>query len=302
MLAACLAAVVWIAFSSLAGLPINASHALIGGFGGAAVARTAYLYGWDSAFTTLVPTGWLTVFGFALAAPLVGYGVGRWLGPMARRRLADRSMTSRQVQLTASAALSLSHGLNDAQTAMGLIVVSLVATGHQLGSDIPGWAALSSHLALGLGVLLGSRRVVRRVGENLTRLKLADGSAAQAGAAFAVLGSSLLGAPVSATHALAGAVAGVGSSKPRAAVRWRTAARIFQVWVLTFPASAVLGVLIYGLGLVADRAIDGELVGRFWRRNSPNAVNSGQIRPLGGVAKLVGRPDRRPIAGRSRSY
>ncbi len=121
----------------------------------------------------------------------------------------------------------MSHGLNDAQTAMGLIVASLVATGHQLGPDAPGWAALSSHAALALGVLLGSRRVVRRVGQNLTRMNLADGSAAQAGAAAAVLGSSLMGAPVSATHALAGAVAG-GSAKPRAAVRWRTAVKIFR--------------------------------------------------------------------------
>jgi inorganic phosphate transporter, PiT family len=151
----------------------------------------------------------------------------------------------RKLQLLSAAAFSLAHGANDAQKTAGLITGVLFAAGRIKGFEVPYWVLMASYSAIGLGTLSGGWRIVRTMGARLTRLKPRSGFCAETGAAIAVLFSTVLGTPVSSTHAIAGAIAGVGSIQRMKAVRWGLATNIVWAWVMTIPAAAILALLSY---------------------------------------------------------
>src|SRR5215468_4987541 len=153
----------------------------------------------------------------------------------------------RKLQLISAGAFSLSHGANDAQKTMGIITGVLVASGYQKTFTVPIWVILAAHAAIALGTLCGGWRIVHTMGGRLTRLKPRSGFCAETGAAASVLLSTYMGTPVSTTHAIAGAIAGVGSIQRMKAVRWGIATNIVWAWVLTIPAAAIIAALSYFL-------------------------------------------------------
>jgi PiT family inorganic phosphate transporter len=157
----------------------------------------------------------------------------------------------RRLQLVSAASFSLSHGSNDAQKTMGIVTGVLVASGFQKSFDIPVWVILAAGTAIGLGTLSGGWRIVRTMGTRLTRLKPRSGFCAETGAAGAVLIATSMGLPVSTTHAIAGAIAGVGSIQRLKAVRWGIATNIMWAWVLTIPMAALIAWLTFCLLHVA---------------------------------------------------
>jgi len=203
-------------------------------------------------FEGLIAGQWSLTIIFILAAPLIGL-VSAYLLMIAVYWLFRRSTPTkmdlyfRKFQLISAAAFSLSHGSNDAQKTMGIITGVLVASGFQKNFEIHIWVILAAHAAIALGTLSGGWRIVRTMGTRLTRLKPRSGFCAETGAAGAVLLASHLGLPVSTTHAIAGAIAGVGSIQRLKAVRWGIATNIVWAWVLTIPMSALIAWMAFRL-------------------------------------------------------
>ncbi len=237
ILAGLIGAVLWNVLTWYLGLPISSSHSLIGGYAGAAVAK-AGMHG-------LVVGKWPTTLEFIVVAPLIGLTLGfalmlsvYWIFHAFSPAQMDRWF--RHLQILSASLLSCAHGTNDAQKTMGIITAVLVASGLQKGFHVPGWVILASAAAMGLGTLSGGWRVVRTMGTRLTRLKPRSGFCAEAGAAISILFATWMGLPVSTTHVVAGAVAGVGSIQRVKAVRWNVATDIVTAWVLTIPAAALV--------------------------------------------------------------
>jgi PiT family inorganic phosphate transporter len=244
LLAGLSGAIVWNILTWFFGLPISSSHALIGGYAGAAFAK-AGIHGlilgrWPStvAFIVLAPALGLA-FGFALMI-LVYRVFHRWTPARMDRYF-------RHAQLLSAALLSSAHGTNDAQKTMGIITAVLVSGHIQSKFSVPYWVIMLSASAMGLGTLSGGWRVVRTMGTRLTRLKPRSGFAAETGAALSILLATHLGLPVSTTHVVAGSIAGVGSIQRVRAVRWSMAANIVLAWVLTIPAAAMVAATSYFL-------------------------------------------------------
>jgi PiT family inorganic phosphate transporter len=241
--AALIGAVLWNILTWYAGIPISSSHSLIGGYAGAAVAK-AGVHG-------LILGKWPSTLAFIVLAPLIGLVLGfslmiliYWV--FRRRTPAQMDRYFRHAQIGSAALLSCAHGTNDAQKTMGIITAVLVAGGFQDTFQVPDWVILASATAMGLGTLSGGWRVVRTLGTRLTRLKPRSGFCAETGSAIAILLATWLGLPVSTTHAVTGAVAGVGSIQRVRAVRWNVAGNIVVAWVVTIPAAAcVSGVIFY---------------------------------------------------------
>jgi inorganic phosphate transporter, PiT family len=236
ILAGLVGAIVWNLLTWYVGLPISSSHALIGGYAGAALAKA----GWNG----LVEGKWPSTLAFIVLAPLLGlilgytlmlavYWIFRHISP------AKMDRWFRHLQLVSASLLSCAHGTNDAQKSMGIITAVLVAGGVQKGFHVPDWVILACACAMGLGTLSGGWRVVRTMGTRLTRLKPRSGFCAETGAAISILFATSLGLPVSTTHVVAGAIAGVGSIQRVRAVRWNVASDIVTAWVLTIPAAAL---------------------------------------------------------------
>jgi len=238
-------AILWDLITWWLALPTSSSHALIGGYAGAAVAHAGLVRGFRHSFEGLIAGQWSLTIVFIFAAPLIGMisayllmiGV-YWLFRRATPRKMD--FYFRKLQLVSAASFSLSHGSNDAQKTMGIITGVLVASGFQKNFDIPVWVILAAGTAIGLGTLSGGWRIVHTVGARLTRLKPRSGFCAETGAAGAVLLATSLGLPVSTTHAIAGAIVGVGSIQRLKAVRWGIATNIMWAWVLTIPMAALI--------------------------------------------------------------
>ncbi|MGA2274799.1 MAG: inorganic phosphate transporter [Bryobacteraceae bacterium] len=245
-------AILWDLITWWLALPTSSSHALIGGYAGAAVAHAGIVRGFIHSFEGLIAGQWSLTIVFILAAPLIGM-VSAYLLMIAVYWLFRRSTPSkmdfyfRKFQLVSAAAFSLSHGSNDAQKTMGIVTGVLVASGFQKTFEIHLWVILAAHAAIALGTLSGGWRIVRTMGTRLTRLKPRSGFCAETGAAGAVLLASHLGLPVSTTHAIAGAIAGVGSIQRLKAVRWGIATNIVWAWVLTIPMSALIAWLAFRL-------------------------------------------------------
>jgi len=252
ILAGVVGAIVWDLLTWLLALPTSSSHALIGGYAGAALARVGFTRGLSQSFHALTPGSWALTLTFIFLAPLIGLVAAyllmvlvHWL--FRKSSPARMDFYFRKFQLLSAAAFSLSHGTNDAQKTMGIITSLLVTSGFQKTFHVQVWVILSAHAAIALGTLSGGWRIVHTMGGRLTRLKPRSGFCAETGAAGAVLLATHLGLPVSTTHAIAGAIAGVGSIQRLKAVRWGLAANIVWAWVLTIPASAIIAWICFAI-------------------------------------------------------
>jgi len=241
ILAGLTGAIVWDLLTWWWGLPTSSSHALIGGFAGAAVAKAG--------FGSLIASGLLKIGLFMVLAPLIGLTIGFAMMLISLRTFraetpgrVDRFF--RRGQLVSAAAYSLGHGTNDAQKTMGIIAVLLFTTGH-LGPEfyVPFWVVLAAHAALGLGTMAGGWRIVKTMGMRITKLRPIGGFSAETAGAVTLIGTAMAGIPVSTTHTISGAIMGVGSIQRFSAVRWGVAGRIVGAWILTIPASAAVAAL-----------------------------------------------------------
>jgi PiT family inorganic phosphate transporter len=246
ILAGILGAIAWDLLTWWFGLPTSSSHALMGGYAGAAMARVALTKGVHNSFDALLASGWTMTLIFIAVAPLLGLLLAYvmmiavyWLFRKATPQRMD--VWFRRAQLVSAGMLSWSHGTNDAQKTMGIITGVLVTSGYLKTFDIPIWVILAAHAAIALGTLSGGWRIVHTMGRRLTKLKPRSGFCAETAAACSILFATGLHLPVSTTHVTAGAIAGVGSIQRLKAVRWGVAANILWAWVLTIPASAIVG-------------------------------------------------------------
>jgi PiT family inorganic phosphate transporter len=242
ILAGLLGAIIWNLITWYFGLPTSSSHALFGGYGGAAVARAG--------FGAIIASGWTKTLIFIVVAPLIGMLVGLVV-MTAIFHLFQDSMPSkvdrwfRRLQLLSAAAYSLMHGANDAQKTMGIITGALVTGGYLTTFDVPLWVVLAAHAAIGLGTLSGGWRIIKTMGTKITKLQPVGGFAAETGAAVAIYTATALGVGISTTHTITGAIIGVGSTRRLSAVRWGVAGQIVWAWILTIPMSAAIGGLSY---------------------------------------------------------
>ena len=245
IMAGLIGAIVWDLVTWWFGLPTSSSHALFGGYAGAAMAHIVHLKGLASVFDVLVWEGWIKTLIFMVVAPVIGlilayvlmFGV-YWLF----REYSPKAMDVyfRRLQLVSAAIYSYSHGTNDAQKTMGIITGVLVTSGYLSTFDVPVWVILSAHAAIGLGTMTGGWRIVHTMGSRITRLKPRSGFCAETAGAASILLATFLHVGVSTTHVITGAIAGVGSIRRPKAVRWRVATRIAWAWILTIPASAAV--------------------------------------------------------------
>ncbi len=252
-------AIVWDLLTWWRGLPTSSSHALIGGYAGAAMARAALVWGPHRATSVIIASGWHKTLIFIVVAPIMGLVVGfslmvgtAWLLHKKAPQQVDRWF--RKLQLLSAAAYSLGHGGNDAQKTMGIIAGALFTGGFMTANDFKAdWGALhwpiilSAHAAIALGTYLGGWRIVHTMGSKITKLKPVGGFCAESAGAVTLFGTALAGIPVSTTHTITGAIVGVGSIQRLSAVRWGVAARIVWAWVLTIPASAMVAAATFGV-------------------------------------------------------
>jgi PiT family inorganic phosphate transporter len=243
ILAGLVGAIVWDLITWVWGLPTSSSHALIGGFAGAAVAKAGP--------GSLISAGLIKIGAFMILAPLIGLVVGFTLMVLVinvvRRETPGRvDAIFRRGQLLSAAAYSLGHGTNDAQKTMGIIAVLLFSTGH-LGPEfyVPVWVVLAAHAALGLGTMAGGWRIVKTMGMRITKLRPVGGFCAETAGALMLIGTAIGGIPVSTTHTISGSIMGVGAIQRFSAVRWGVAGRIIWAWILTIPASALVAAAVW---------------------------------------------------------
>ena len=242
LLAGLLGAIGWNMITLILGLPTSSSHALMGGYGGAAVAKAG--------FVALIPGGWTKPVLFIFLSPVIGMLIGMgvtvatsWIVRKQRPLKVDRWF--RRLQLLSAAAYSLGHGTNDAQKGMGIITTALVAGGLMSTYDVPYWVIICCHLAMAGGTMAGGWRIIRTMGQRITKLTPFGGFAAESAGALTLLATAHFGIPVSTTHTITGAIVGVGASRRLTAVRWGVTRRIVLAWVLTIPGAAVLGAVLF---------------------------------------------------------
>ena len=237
-------AIAWDLITWYFGLPTSSSHALIGGYAGAAVVKAGWI--------AIVPSGWTKTLLFIVLSPLIGMALGLalmtaifWLFRWTPPSRVDRWF--RRLQLVSAAFFSLNHGANDAQKTMGIIAGVLFAAGYIQTFDIPFWVILAAHTAIGLGTLAGGWRIIHTMGSKITKLQPVGGFAAETAAALSILIATQTGVPVSTTHAITGAIVGVGATRRLSAVRWGVAGQIVWAWVLTIPAAFFIAAGTYTL-------------------------------------------------------
>jgi inorganic phosphate transporter, PiT family len=240
ILAGLIGAILWDLITWYLGLPTSSSHALIGGYAGAAATHAG--------FGAIIWSGWTRTVAFIVIAPVIGITLGFfmmiWLSWILKRSTPTRvDGLFRKLQLVSAAFYSLGHGTNDAQKTMGIIAGVLYTSGYMKTFGIPFWVVLICHGAIALGTLSGGWRIVKTMGMRITQLRPVDGFAAETAGAITILGASSLGIPVSTTHTITGAIVGVGSIKRLSAVRWGIATRIVWAWLLTIPMSAGIAAL-----------------------------------------------------------
>jgi PiT family inorganic phosphate transporter len=239
-------AIVWNVLTWYYGIPSSSSHALIGGLVGAAVAKAGT--------GALVSAGLIKTIAFIVLSPLLGFVFGSimmvlvsWLFVRSTPNRVDKWF--RRAQLLSASMYSLGHGGNDAQKTMGIIWMLLIASGQTGANDpLPWWVVLSCYTAIGLGTLFGGWRIVKTMGQKITKLKPVGGFCAETGGAITLFLASALGIPVSTTHTITGAIVGVGSSRKMSAVRWGVAGNIVWAWILTIPASAFVAAIAWWIG------------------------------------------------------
>lgn len=239
-------AIVWNIITWYYGIPSSSSHALVGGLVGAAVSKAG--------FGGLIASGVLKIIAFIFVAPLLGFVIGGALMVVVSwicRNMAPRKVDKyfRRFQLLSAAAYSLGHGGNDAQKTIGIIWMLLIAAGiSHTGDHIPGWIVFSCYAAMGLGTMFGGWRIVKTMGNRITKLNQARGFCANSGGAVTLFVATAFGIPVSTTHTITGAIAGVGSTRGARRVRWGVAGGIVWAWILTIPCSAAMSAMAWYIG------------------------------------------------------
>jgi len=242
LIAGLLGAIAWNLFTLILGLPTSSSHALMGGYGGAAIARAG--------FGAIILSGWTKPVIFIILAPFIGLITAILVTVATSWAVRKHSPTKvdrwfRRLQLVSAAGYSLGHGTNDAQKSMGIITTALVAGGLLKTYSVPFWVIISCHLAMGCGTMAGGWRVVKTMGQRITKLNPFGGFAAETAGALTLIGTAHFGIPVSTTHTITGAIVGVGASRRVTAVHWGVTRRIVWAWLLTIPGAAAVGSGIY---------------------------------------------------------
>jgi inorganic phosphate transporter, PiT family len=241
---ALLGAIVWNIVTWYYGIPSSSSHALIGGITGAVIAKAGT--------SVLIAAGILKTVVFIFVSPLLGFALGSlmmvavaWIFRSFRPSRVDKWF--RRLQLVSAGAYSLGHGGNDAQKTIGIIWMLLIATGYATTAETspPTWVILCCYMAIGLGTMFGGWRIVKTMGQKITKLKPVGGFCAESGGAMTLFLATALGIPVSTTHTITGAIVGVGSTQRASAVRWGVAGNIIWAWILTIPASAFVAGVAY---------------------------------------------------------
>jgi PiT family inorganic phosphate transporter len=243
ILAGLIGAIGWNLITWYFAIPSSSSHALIGGYAGAAVAKAG--------FAALLLPGLIKILVFIVLAPVLGFALG-WVLMVAtlwafhRFRPSRVDSLFRRLQLVSAASYSLGHGTNDAQKTMGIIAILLFSGGY-LGPEfyVPIWVILAAHAAIALGTFAGGWRIVKTMGMRLTKLRPVGGFCAEAAGAVMLLGTAMGGIPVSTTHTITGSIVGVGATQRLSAVRWGIAGRIVWAWILTIPLSAIIAALVW---------------------------------------------------------
>jgi PiT family inorganic phosphate transporter len=242
VLAGLIGAILWNLITWYYGIPVSSSHALIGGYAGAAVAKA----GWGA----IIASGWTKTLMFIVLAPLIGLILGftlmasiTWLLRKWNPLRLDKLF--RRLQLVSAGFYSLGHGGNDAQKTMGIITGLLVASGHLQKFEVPLWVILISHAAIAFGTMFGGWRIVKTMGSKITKLQPFGGFCAETSGALTLVGATLSGIPVSTTHTITGAIVGVGATKRLSAVKWGVAGRSVWAWVLTIPLAAAMSAVSY---------------------------------------------------------
>ena len=245
---AVMAAIIWNIITWRLGLPSSSSHTLVGGLAGAAIA--------GSGFNAVILSGVLKIVAFIVIAPIMGMVISFFISVIViflvknySRWVVDSYF--RKLQLISASAFSLGHGGNDAQKSMGIIWVALIAT-DQVAKDAPIdlWIVLSCHSAIALGTLFGGWRIVKTMGQKITKLRPFEGFCAETAGAVTLFVATHFGIPVSTTHTITGSIIGAGARKGVSAVKWGVTTKIFYAWILTIPVSALIGAAIYFLFLV----------------------------------------------------
>ncbi|MFC4621793.1 anion permease [Comamonas nitrativorans] len=241
-------AIVWNLITWYYGIPSSSSHALIGGLVGAGLAK--------GGFSALIASGILKTVAFIVISPLLGFLLGSMMMVIVAwifRRSSPGNVDGlfRKLQLVSAGAYSLGHGGNDAQKTIGIIWLLLIATGYASVSDgvPPTWVIVSCYAAIGCGTMFGGWRIVKTMGQKITKLKPVGGFCAESGGAITLFVATVLGVPVSTTHTITGAIVGVGSTQRASAVRWGVAGNIIWAWFLTIPASALVAAVAYWISL-----------------------------------------------------
>lgn len=244
ILAGLIGAIAWDVITWYFGLPTSSSHALIGGYAGAAIAKAG--------IASIIPSGWYKTLTFVVLSPIIGLILGfsfmvivLWIF----RNFTPSSIEKYfgKLQLVSAALFSLGHGTNDAQKTMGIIAGVLYKTGYLNSFRIPFWVILICHAAIGLGTMAGGWRIVKTMGQKITKLRPVGGFCAETAGAVTLLGTAIAGIPISTTHTITGAVMGVGATRRLSSVRWGVANRIVWAWVLTIPLSAFIAAVTYRL-------------------------------------------------------
>ncbi|MBK9313836.1 MAG: inorganic phosphate transporter [Acidobacteria bacterium] len=247
VLAGLIGAIIWNIITWYLGLPTSSSHALVGGYGGAAVAKA----GFGVLLWAKWPSGWPGTLSFIILAPLMGMILGMtlmiavsWIFKNFAPGRVDKLF--RVLQILSASLYSFSHGLNDAQKTMGIMMAALIVGGYYAkDAGVPLWVILSAHGAIALGTLSGGWRIVKTMGSKITKLRPVGGFCAETGGGITIIIASALGVPVSTTHTITGAIVGVGSTKRLSSVRWGVAGRIVWAWILTIPMAATIAAISY---------------------------------------------------------
>jgi PiT family inorganic phosphate transporter len=244
---ALIGAILWNIITWYYGIPSSSSHALVGGLVGAAVAK--------SGTGALIASGLIKTVVFIVLSPLFGFILGSvmmlivsWVFVRSTPRKVDTWF--RRLQLVSAAAYSLGHGGNDAQKTIGIIWMLLIFAGYSLPTDHqpPAWVIVSCYSAISFGTLFGGWRIVKTMGQKITKLKPVGGFCAETGGAITLFAATAMGVPVSTTHTITGAIVGVGSSQKMSAVRWGVAGNIVWAWIFTIPASAFMAAIAWWIG------------------------------------------------------
>ena len=244
VLAGLLGAISWNLLTWFLGLPTSSSHAIIGAYAGAAVTRAGV--------GVIITKGWIKTVAFIFIAPILGlilgiffFWVTIWI--VHKEHPAKINKWFKRLQLLSACLFSLGHGGNDAQKTMGIIASLVVSAGYMKTFHIPLWIVLSAHGAIAMGTLTGGWRIVKTMGQKITKLRPIDGFCAETAAASSIFLATHLGVPVSTTHVITGAISGVGATRRLSAVRWGVTLKIVWAWIFTIPGAGLIGAAYYFL-------------------------------------------------------